>query len=112
METAIECVETSDKEESTTGEGTGSQELVLGVNEGNRNKKKRGVKLQRTEPMNAYACYVQAMKLEIGTKNKLDMKLVNSKWRNMTPSEKVPFVEKSLQDKLSLGMHYRENRKR
>ena len=66
---------------------------------------------QRTEPLWAYNCFVQEEKEAIAPRVKLNMKVVNKKWRSLTPAEKVPYVERSGEDKASLGPHYREGRK-
>ena len=73
-------------------------------------RKSKKVK-QRTEPLWAYNCFVQEEKQAIAPRKKLDMTMVNQKWSSMTPAEKVPYVERSLEDKVSLGPHYREDRK-
>ena len=73
-------------------------------------RKSKKVK-QRTEPLWAYNCFVQEEKQAIAPRKKLDMTMVNQKWSSMTPAEKVPYVERSLEDRVLLGPHYTLSRR-
>eukprot|EP00092_Neocalanus_flemingeri_P039884 GFUD01043440.1.p1 GENE.GFUD01043440.1~~GFUD01043440.1.p1 ORF type:complete len:233 (+),score=77.66 GFUD01043440.1:3-701(+) len=67
---------------------------------------------QRTEPLWAISCFVHEEKQKIGPKCKLNMSVVDKKWKMLTPDQREPYEELSKQDRQSLGANYRMNRKR
>ena len=44
------------------------------------------------------------------TMREIEHEKCEQKWSSLTTAEKVPYVERSMEDKASLGPHYREGR--
>ena len=68
--------------------------------------------VSRTEALSGYAFFVKGEKHKVGPSNRLDMKVMNQTWANMPVCQKEQYFQMSREDKLSLGLNYRKNRKR
>ena len=56
--------------------------------------------------------FLREEKQKLGKKIKLDMSVMNMKWKNMTDIQREPYKELYREDKLKLGDNYRRDRKK
>ena len=61
--------------------------------------------------MSAYSIFLKLEKQKVGS-TPLDMTVMKSSWKSMTPAQREPYMTLSREDKESLGLNYRKNRKR